>query len=170
MLIALFLISDAFLFLLLQRWEADPLCDGRFPKNYDECKKNLYNIRKNRYGRAPTNGNEVIAEFKKEFICNHLGYSLAKNPAPFFNDVIVENGFENCFFSSANSIELVLSNIPESQRFFIVDGTFQITPKGVWQQVLMLHINFGVKVSQIHSFNRHGTCRFYCGQNGLSRK
>lgn len=111
-------------------------------------KKTLQNIRKTKYGKAPINGREILSAFQNENTLNQLGFSLLKDRGPLFNDVVITKHFENCIFSSAETINLVLKNIPESERFFILDATFRITPKGEWQQVLILHVNFGIKVRQ----------------------
>lgn len=129
------------------RWQKDPLCEGTpYPKVFDEFKKTLGNCRKQRFGKSPTNGVEVLAEFEKQSVSEAYGFSLLQDHGQFFNDVVIEDNFENCIFSSSKSIDLILQNTTEAERFFIVDGTFRITPKGVWQQVLILHINFGIKV------------------------
>lgn len=106
-------------------------------------------IRSLRYGKSPTNGLEVIAEFEKSHISENYGFSLLQDHGPFLYDVEITDDFENCIFASSKSIELILEHTAESERFFILDGTFRITPSGVWQQVLILHINFGLKVSLI---------------------
>lgn len=130
-------------------WQKDPLCEGTpYPKVFHEFKKTLGNFRKLKYGKAPTNGIEVLTEFEKEAVLQDYGFSLLQEHGPIFNGVVVRDNFENCIFSSAKSIDLILENTTESERFFIVDGTFRITPKGVWKQVLILHINFGFKVSK----------------------
>lgn len=131
----------------LPTWQKDPLCEGQpYPKVFDEFKKTLSNIRKTKYGQSPTNASKISAEFEKQHISESYGFSLLQDHGPFYNDVIITNNFEICFFSSSKSIELILQNTPEAERFFVLDGTFRITPKGVWQQVLILHINFGFKV------------------------
>lgn len=100
-----------------------------------------------KYGKSPINGREVILEFQKESVREDYGFSLLQDRGPFFNDVLITDRFDNCVFSSAKSIALIMENTLESDRFFILDGTFRITAKGVWQQTLILHINFGIKVS-----------------------
>lgn len=137
------LISECF------RWQKDPQCDGVFPKTFDEVKKTLQNIRKVKYGNAPINGQQILEAFQQQQIRENLGYSILEDHGPLFNDVIISDKFENCIFSSAKSIQLIIQNIPESKRFFILDGTFYITPKGVWQQVVVLHANFQSKVKLI---------------------
>lgn len=140
------------------RWQKDPLCEKTpYPKVFDEFKKTLQNCRKQRYGKSPINGTEILVEFEKQSVLDNYGFSLLQDHGSFFNDVVISDNFENCIFSSAKSIELILQNTTEAERFFIVDGTFRITPKGVWQQVLILHINFGIKVSYLFVFSI-GSC------------
>lgn len=134
---------------MIFRWQNDPLCEGTpYPKVFREFKKTLGNYRKQKYGKAPTNGEEVLREFEKDAVRTDYGYSVLFEKGPLFNDVVIEDNFEYCVFSSWKSIALVLEYLPELMRFFILDATFRITPKGVWQQVLILHINFGMKVSK----------------------
>lgn len=132
------------------RWQNDALCDGApYPKVFDEFKKTLGNYRRKKYGKAPENGREVLAEFEKESVRIDFAYSLLKDRGQFFNDAIISDRFEYCVFSSAKSISLILENTVESERFFTLDATFYITPYGVWEQTLILQINFGSKVSEI---------------------
>lgn len=88
----------------------------------------------------------MLSEFEKQSVLEEYDFSLLYDRGPFFNDVVIRDSLENCVFSSSKSIELILQTTTEAERFFILDGTFRITPKGLWQQVLILHINFGIKV------------------------
>lgn len=99
----------------------------------------------------PTYGREILAEFKKENVLKDYGFSILKDHGKLLNDVIITEKFENCIFSSEKSISLIKENVPEEKRFFILDGTFYITPKGVWQQVLILYAIFGLKVVKKNS-------------------
>lgn len=128
------------------RWQTDPLCDGNYPQNFDEVKKTLENRRKLKYGKAPTSGEEIRAEFQKPDVLKDLGMSKHRENGPFFNHLQIDANFTNCIFSSAKAISLVMENIDEKDRFFLMDGTFRITPRGIFQQVLILHIQFGIKV------------------------
>lgn len=130
------------------RWQKDPMCTGSYPKTYDELKKTISNHRTNRFGKAPINGTEILEKFEKEQILKDYGFSLLQERGRLFNDVIITDQYENVIFSSAKCIALIVENVPQNKRFFIVDGTFRITPKGVWQQTLILHAYFGEKVRQ----------------------
>lgn len=101
-----------------------------YPKVFDEFRKTLSNIRKSKYGKSPKNGLEVMTEFEKPHVREQYGFSLLTDHGRFLYDVIVTDTFENCIFASSKSIELILQHTIETERFFILDGTFRITPDG----------------------------------------
>lgn len=134
-------------------WQKDSLCGGTpYPKVFSEFKKTLSNLRAQKYGNAPTNGKEILEQIENGSLSD-LEYSLIHDNEgklqKLLNDVVITDKFENCIFSSSESLSLIRDFTEEEQRFFVLDGTFRITPKGVWQQILILHINFGMKVSKI---------------------
>lgn len=136
------------------RWQNDPHCNGMaFPKNFSEVKRTLQDCRKKKYGKAPTNCREILAEFQKPDIFEQLGLSRHHQRGIFFNTVQITDSYENCIFSSSKSISLILENTKEEDRFFLLDGTFRVTPRGNFQQVLILHFQFGIKVIFIHNNN-----------------
>lgn len=45
-------------------------------------------------------------------------------------------------FSSDDIVNAVKANIPETKRRYYFDGTFKITPLGVFMQVLIISIDF----------------------------
>lgn len=80
----------------------------------------------------------VVPEFTSEKMHREHGI--------LFNTVQIQKNFSNAIFSSAKSIQLIKDNIGENDRFFLMDGTFRITPRGIFQQVLIIYAQFGVKV------------------------
>lgn len=131
----------------MSRWQSDTRCaDIPFPKKFTEVKRTIEEIRKQRYGKAPTNGKEVLEEFSKPEIFQKLGLSLHRERGVFFNKMDIHKNFENCIFSSSKAIQLILENTKKEDRCFLMDATFRSTPKGIFQQVLLLHIQFGIKV------------------------
>lgn len=68
---------------------------------------------------------------------------------PLFNEIQIEKNFSNCIFSSQSSIALVNKYTEPHERFFVMDGTFRITPHGIFNQVLVIYVRFGLKVCTI---------------------
>lgn len=56
-------------------------CESAFPKTFQEVKKTIENIRKQKYGKPPTNCEEIKTEFEKPEIFENLGL-----PVEFSND------------------------------------------------------------------------------------
>lgn len=84
--------------------------------------------------------------FESEYVMDGLGKSLYGMKHPLFNNIQIEKKFSNCIFSSESSIALVKKYLEPKERFFIMDGTFRITPHGIFNQVLVLYVRFGLKV------------------------
>lgn len=135
--------KNVILYFRPHRWHQSE--KSEFPQTFDEVRKTIENYRKNKYGKSPTTPKEIAEAFEKEVIMTNLGKSLHFERDDFFNGIIIEENFCNCIFSSSKSIELI-KNIPEKDRFFLMDGTFRITPHGTFEQVLILHAQYGTKV------------------------
>lgn len=61
-------------------------------------------------------------------------------------DIVSCANFSNCIFSSQSSIELMKKYTDADDRFFIMDGTFRVTPHRIFDQVLVIYVRFGIKV------------------------
>lgn len=90
---------------------------------------------------------EIQLAFNDPNLRNDLGCSLFGRREALYNDIIIEKDFTNCIFSSAKSIALVKEFIEPYKRFFVMDATFRVTPIGDFDQVLVLYVQFGIKVS-----------------------
>lgn len=85
--------------------------------------------------------------FEKPEIMADLGTSLHREHGKIYNYVHNEEEFSYCIFSSPKSIQLITHNLDEEERFFLIDGTFRMTPmNNIFQQVLIIHAQFGIKV------------------------
>lgn len=103
--------------------------------------------RKAKYGKAPTDAKGIAETFTNPTIFESLGKSLHKDHGQFFNCAQIEKNYTNCIFSSPRSIQLIKEELrDENERFFLMDGTFSITPRGAFQQVLIIYAQFGIKV------------------------
>lgn len=108
--------------------------------------KTLRELRRNKYGKSPVTAEKIENAFQTESIMNGLGRSLYGLKRPLFNKIQIEKNYANCIFSSKASIDLLKKYIEPSKRFFIMDGTFRITPQAIFNQVLILYVRFGQKV------------------------
>lgn len=93
---------------------------------------------------------DIKAAFANPTVMDGLGRSLYdKKHHPLFNEIQIHTNYANCIFSSAASIELMKKYLDVKERFFLMDGTFRITPNGIFNQVLILYIRIGTKVRTI---------------------
>lgn len=116
--------------------------------------KTLRDLRQNKYGKSPNTVEEIKNAFETESIKDGLGRSLYGQKRTLFKQIQIEKNFSNCIFASEASIALIEQNLDPSERFFIMDGTFRITPQGVFSQVLVLYIRFGLKVRFGLTYNK----------------
>lgn len=130
----------------MNRWTQDGKCVGPFPKNFEKYERTLRDLRKTKFGPSPNTPEEIMKEFQRPEIINVLGKSLYLDSGPIFNGIQIEAGYSNCIFSSPHSISLMKNNLETNQRFFLMDATFRITPRGTFQQVLIIHVKYGIKV------------------------
>lgn len=117
-----------------------------FPKNFEKYERTLRDLMKTKFGKSPSTPQEINDEFLKPEIMNCLGQSLYRESGPLYNGIQIESGYSNCIFSSPYSILLVKNNLEPKDRFFLMDATFRITPRGTFQQVLIIYIKYGIKV------------------------
>lgn len=106
--------------------------------------------RKAKYGKAPTNAQELNEKFKEQNIFESLGKSLHRDRGIFYNCSQITENYSNCIFSSSKSIQLIKENVEEKDRFFLMDATFSVTPRGEFQQVLIIYAQFGPKVGFLY--------------------
>lgn len=102
--------------------------------------------RKAKYGKAPTNAQQLNEKFQDQNIFEALGKSLYRDRGIFYNCSQITESYSNCIFSSSKSIQLIKENVEEKDRFFLMDATFSVTPRGEFQQVLIIYAQFGPKV------------------------
>lgn len=107
----------------------------------------MRNHRKTKYGKSPNTLEVIEREFKKASVFQDLGLSRHHEHGVLYNGIDIAKDYCNCFFSSAKAIQLVKDNLEPDERFYLMDGTFRITPHGEFQQVLIIHVEYGIKVN-----------------------
>ncbi|XP_073848252.1 uncharacterized protein [Musca autumnalis] len=65
-----------------------------------------------------------------------------ENPRPFYTACIVEDEFTYCIFTSQKSLNLIVDNVTDNQRKWLIDGTFSIVPSGCFTQMLVIYIEY----------------------------
>lgn len=128
------------------RWALDPLCAGKHLPDYQQYERTIRDRRHKFIGKSPTTPQEIELEFAKDKVMKDLGTSSHREKGVLYNGIQINENYCNCFFSSAKSIKLVKENLEPSERFFIMDATFRVTPHSTFEQVLIIHIQFGIKV------------------------
>lgn len=137
-------------FVTFCRWSQDVKCVGPFPKHFETYERTLRDLRRTRFGKSPTTPLEIEAEFKKTEILNSLGKSMYKDSGMVYNGMQISDDYANIIFSSPHSIGLVKEHLNKpKERFYLMDATFSITPRGIFQQVLIIHVRYGIKVRTI---------------------
>lgn len=128
------------------RWNADPNCVGYHLNAYESYERTIRDKRSKHVGKSPTTPEEIKREFEKEKVMNRLGTSLHNEKGALYNGIQIEENYCNCFFSSSKSILLVKKDMEAHERFFVMDATFRVTPHSTFEQLLIIHIRFGIKV------------------------
>lgn len=133
------------------RWKNDTKCTGPFPDDYSKVEKTLKDIRKEKYDSSPNSLSEIKTAFENPVILKDLGTSLHYQHGQMFNTVHEEADFGFCIFPSPKSVNLIEEQVDLNERFFLIDGTFKITPMcNIFKQVLIIHAQFGIKVCTIN--------------------
>lgn len=140
------------MYLIVQfRWNDDPLCDGPFPIDFKRIAKTLTNWKKEKYVTSPKNCEEIKKAFENPATLRDLGTSLHKDHGLIFNHIHEQEEFSYCVLSSPKSIQIMNDDLDKDERFYLIDGTFYITPMcSVFKQSLIIHGQFGLKVSEKH--------------------
>lgn len=143
-----FILSQSIDIFIPTRWNRDPLCTGPFPIEYKQIAKTLSNWKKEKYETSPQNCDDIKKAFENPATLADLGTSLHADHGLIFNHVHQEEAFSYCILSSPKSIQIMNEELSPGERFFLIDGTFRITPMcKIFKQVLVIHGQFGLKVS-----------------------
>lgn len=130
------------------RWEADPECEefGSFPIVFNSIEKTLNNHRSAKLQKAPKTCSEIDGIFKDEEIRAAYCQSLHKEKYNLYDKTFTSKEFGYTVFSSKKSMELISKNVPEVDRFLVMDATFSISPKRMFYQVLIIYARYFEKV------------------------
>lgn len=84
---------------------------------------------------------EIREAFNRSEIFNVYCQSNHENNREIFFDQLFEGlDFSYCIFSSKKIIELIEVKIDESERHYLIDGTFKVGPFGCFSHLMVIHV------------------------------
>lgn len=84
---------------------------------------------------------EIVEAFENSYVHKTYAFTDRKEESQstlFYKGAFEEDTYSFCFFASEDIVQAIVQNVIESERKLYVDGTFKITPMGVFKQVLIL--------------------------------
>lgn len=125
--------------------------DAVFDVEFGRMERNLYRIHRDVMPQAPKTPEEIVKMFSQQNIKDTFGMSLGPHKEEFYKDTVIEKNFAYTIFQSKGICNFVES-LPASQRNYMLDGTFQSVPRGDYQQLLIIYIEYCEHVSFPVSF------------------
>lgn len=133
-------------FIDIHRWERDAETNGAFPIVFSSVEKTLNNHRSLKFCKAPKHCSEIEKVFEDETMQSTFCHSFHKEKFRLYDTSFCCKEFEYCIYSSKKSINLISKNVPENERFLVMDATFSITPNRMFYQVLIIYARYFEKV------------------------
>ena len=119
--------------------------------------RNLRRLKYNIFPKAPQSYEEIECQYLQDNIMKMFGYTLNDNPTIFYKGIFrdLENNYAFCVFGSDTIINLINTHIPLGQRNFLMDATFKVCPYGIFNQLLIIYVEYcnNVCKSFINSIN-----------------
>lgn len=101
----------------------------------------MYKTRRLALPKSPSTVTEIEEAFKIDFIRRYYGMTRRHNvehKSDFFKHAFECDDFAFCVFASDDIIKAIEENEPIETRKLYADGTFKITPIGIFSQVLIV--------------------------------
>lgn len=95
--------------------------------------------RKNKYPKIPKCPSDIVLAFDNLDTYQKFAFNLRKTK-PFYIDTIEVGAGAFSIFVSYEVIDLIKRYIEPKDRNYLMDGTFAVTPKGLFYQLLIIHI------------------------------
>lgn len=96
---------------------------------------------------SPTTGEEVIKAFSNDDVKTKYGTSLQNGEdieslpsTDFYQHTHECKAFSYTIFASQNVINGIKTQIPVGRRKFAMDATFKVCPYGIFNQLLIIHV------------------------------
>lgn len=111
-----------------------------------KIKRNLQKIASGQLPTTPQSSDDINKAFQSENALKNYGMTLQNetngdglSSTPFFKKAYASKQFQYCVFASDNIIKAI-KKIPIERRQFLLDATFKVCPYGVFNQLLIIHI------------------------------
>lgn len=133
---------------------------------FSKIRRGLQYIVSKTFVNSPDSPLQVIEAFNLESVWTSFGLTKDKaNPLPFYTACIFEDQKHAfCIFSSLKIISEIKENIPPPNRKYLIDGTFKIVPKGCFNQLLVICIQYfdrAIFLSNFHYFLNPNYFRYF---------
>ena len=104
----------------------------------------------------PGNAQEISDAFKKPVILEEYGFNLRGSERFYVDTIQINTQSAFTVFASTEAIRITLEHIPPDERRYLLDATFDVTPIGSYQLLIVYvwHIQkFGNGLK--HTFKRN---------------
>lgn len=118
--------------------------------SFAKVSRAMYTARQKALPKSPTNAIEIEEAFRNEYVHKNYGMTRrfnADEKRDFFKHAFECDDFAYCVFASDDVIKAITENVPIENRNLFADGTFKITPIGIFKQVLILFCKINESVS-----------------------
>lgn len=113
--------------------------------NYSQVKRTIARKKNSVYPKIPRSIQQFQKEFLKPEILNEYGYTL-DGDARFYLGTEIAEEYAFAVFYSDYVVKFIKEKIPVGSRFYLMDGTFDSLPEGVYQ-LLTISIAYDNNVS-----------------------
>lgn len=119
---------------------------GESELTFQMLERNARRLKNGKFPKMPRSPHDIIKAFKDPKIFDRYALNLRKTK-PFYIDTICAGTSHFTIFASHQVIDMIKKHIPPSQRNYLIDGTFKVTPIGGYYQLLIIHIECANDVS-----------------------
>lgn len=107
--------------------------------------RNLQKIRQKTLPKSPKDVSEIVKSFSSDFVKKHYGTTLRESDekkTEFFKHAFQCDEYAFCIYASDDIIHAINKEILVKKRQYFMDETFKVCPMGIFEQLLIIHVNF----------------------------
>lgn len=107
---------------------------------YRKIERHLIRLKNKEYPRLPHSNEDIVKELKTPHVFEKFGKTL-DNQRNLYVDSVVSESYSFHVFASLAVLDTIRKYIPAGQRFYSMDGTFNVIPRLV-NQLLIISIEY----------------------------